>query len=113
MQRAGKPKRGRPSKGETLPALANAARETLKYAVKPSDMTADGAWLLELTRQLDKLRFIASGGVLKDILGEREKETNEDLLLRENSEAESTKAGTLVFAWRRPIRRYKRSQKMT
>jgi hypothetical protein len=68
-----------------------------------------GAWLLELTRQLDKLRFIASGGILKDILGERDKETNEDLLLRENGDGESTKAGTLVFAWRRRIRRYKRS----
>ena len=78
------------------------------YAVKPSDMTVDGAWLLELTRQLDRLRFIASGGVLKDILGEREKETNEDLLLRENSEVESTNAGTLFFDWRRRIRRYRR-----
>src|ERR1019366_10278856 len=102
-----KPKRGRPAKGETLPAPVNAAREALKYAVKPSDMTTGGAWLLELTRQLDKLRFIASGGVLKDILGERDKETNEDLLLRENSEG-STKDCTLVFAWRRPVRRYKR-----
>jgi len=100
-----KPKRGRPAKGETLPALVNAAREALKYAVKPSDMTADAAWLLELTRQLDKLRFIAPGGVLKDILGERDKETNEDLLLRDNSEGESTGAGRLFFDWRRQIRR--------
>jgi len=78
--------------------------------VKPSDMTTDGARLLELTRQLDKLRFIASGGVLKDILGERDKETNEDLLLRENSESESTEAGKLFFNWRRPVRRYKRQR---
>jgi plasmid rolling circle replication initiator protein Rep len=104
-----KPKRGRPARGETLPALVNAAREVFKYAVKPSDMTADGAWLLSLTRQLDKLRFIASGGVLKDILGERDKETNEDLLLHDNnSEGESTEAGKLFFNWRRPVRRYKR-----
>jgi plasmid rolling circle replication initiator protein Rep len=103
-----KPKRGRPAKGETLPALVNAAREALKYAVKPSDMTADGAWLLELTRQLDKLRFIASGGVLKDILGERDKETNEDLLLRDNSEGDGAETGKLFFNWRRLVRRYKR-----
>ena len=37
-----KPKRGRPAKGVTLPALVNAAREAFKYAVKPSDMIADG-----------------------------------------------------------------------
>jgi plasmid rolling circle replication initiator protein Rep len=42
-----KPKRGRPAKGAPLPALMNAAREALKYAVKPSDMTADGDWLLD------------------------------------------------------------------
>src|ERR1035441_11017409 len=69
-----------------------------------------GGWLLELTRQLDKLRFIASGGVLKDILRERDKETNEDLLLRENSDGESTEAVKLFFDWRRPVRRYKRSE---
>jgi hypothetical protein len=85
-----------------------AAREALKYAVKPSDMIADAVWLLELTRQLDKLRFIASGGVLKDILGERDKETNENLLLRENSEGESSEAGRLFFDWRRRSQRYRR-----
>jgi hypothetical protein len=106
-----KPRRVRPAKGETQPALVNAAREALKYAVKPLDMTADGAWLLELTRQLDKLRFLASGGILKDILGEKDKETNEDLLLRENSEGESTNSGTLLFDWRRPVRRYKNARK--
>ncbi|MGD0778757.1 MAG: protein rep [Candidatus Solibacter sp.] len=105
-----KPKRGRPARGETLPALVNAAREAFKYAVKPSDMIADGGWLLELTRQLDKLRFIASGGVLKDILGERDKETNDDLLLHEGSEGEKGEAARLFFDWRRPIRRYKRQQ---
>lgn len=105
-----KPKRGRPAKGQTLPALVNAARETLKYSVKPADMTADEAWLLEITRQLDKLRFIASGGVLRDILGEGDKETEEDLLLRENSDGEAAESGKLFFNWRRTVRRYKRSQ---
>ncbi len=42
-----------------------AVRETLKYSVKPADMKVDALWFLELTRQLHKLRFIASGGVLK------------------------------------------------
>jgi len=85
--------------------LIDAAREALKYAVKPADMTADPEWFLELTRQLHKLRFIASGGVLKDVLREKE-ENNEDLLLLGEGAAEE--GHKLFFDWRRPVRRYKR-----
>lgn len=90
---------GVPSRG-----LMSAARETLKYAVKPADMAAHPAWLLELTRQLHKLRFIASGGVLKDVLREDD-ETNDDLLVLGDGE---TDGPPLYFDWWRPVRRYKR-----
>jgi plasmid rolling circle replication initiator protein Rep len=94
--------------GEMLPAGAGwieAARETLKYAVKPCDMTADRNWFLELTRQLHKLRFIASGGALKDVLRERD-ETNDDLLVLGDGETDD--GARLYFGWERPVRRYKR-----
>lgn len=47
--------------------------ETLKYAVKPADIMGDGSqasndWFYELTRQTHKLRFVATGGALKNIL---------------------------------------------
>ena len=45
-----------------------------------ADMIADPQWLLELTRQLAKLRFIAAGGLLKNILRLGD-EKDEDLLL--------------------------------
>ena len=47
------------------------ALETLKYSVKPSDLALEGdkgAWLHEMTKQVHKMRFIATGGVLKGIL---------------------------------------------
>lgn len=94
--------------GETLPTGAGwieAARETLKYAVKPSDMTTDPKWFLEITRQLHKLRFIASGGALKDMLQERD-EANEGLLVLGDGETDDS--AKLYFDWRRPVRRYKR-----
>lgn len=52
--------------------LSGAVAETLKYAVKPADMVADAEWFLEMTRQLHKKRFVATGGALKDVfrLGE-------------------------------------------
>ena len=48
--------------------LDKAICETLKYSVKPDDLTLtrdSGAWLHEMTRQTFKMRFIATGGVLK------------------------------------------------
>jgi hypothetical protein len=100
-----KPKRGRRISGPLNVGLMDAARETLKYAVKPSDMTSDPRWLLELTRQLHKLRFIASGGVLKEVLREGE-ETDEDLLVL--GDGESDDGTKLYFDWWRRVLRYKR-----
>jgi plasmid rolling circle replication initiator protein Rep len=95
--RAVKARRGAP--GET--PLRQALAETLKYAVKPSDM--EGDWLLELTRQVHRLRFVASGGVLRNMLREFE-ESEQDLLLAD----EDGEGGdpVLFFDWRREIRRY-------
>jgi len=81
--------------------LRQALAETLKYAVKPSDM--EGEWLLELTRQVHKLRFLASGGVLKNVLRESD-ESEQDLLLADgNGEGGDP---VLFFSWGRDIRRY-------
>jgi len=84
--------------------LRRAISETLKYAVKPSDMHDD--WLIELTRQVHHLRFIASGGILRDILREGE-EKEEDLLLADDPDGSSDASEPDVFfKWRRDIRRY-------
>jgi len=92
-----KARRGAP--GET--PLRQALTETLKYAVKPSDM--HGEWLLELTRQIHKLRFLSSGGVLKNMLKEFE-ESEQDLLLADGDGEGGDPV--LIFSWRREIRRY-------
>lgn len=93
-------------------AIADAAREVLKYAVKPSDMFDDDEWFLELTRQVHHLRFIASGGALKDALREDE-ETEEDLILADDP-AETPDDGTRVaFSWKRKEKRYRKARKFT
>jgi plasmid rolling circle replication initiator protein Rep len=90
----------KPKAGISESPIRRAVSETLKYAVKPEDM--HGEWLLELTKQVHRLRFIASGGVLKDILRETE-ESNEDLMLAEDGEGGEPE---LFFDWRRAIKRY-------
>jgi len=88
-------------------SLLAAAREVLKYSVKPSDMTADADWFLELTRQLHKLRFIASGGVLKNLF--KPEETSEDLLLLGEGDNEGP---SVFFDWAKPVKKYKKSREI-
>ena len=91
--------------GDVSQALRRAAAETLKYAVKPSDMTADPAWFLELTRQVHKLRFIATGGLLKGVLRDGQ-ESDEDLALTDgDGQDDGSRVG---FTWRPADRRYRR-----
>ena len=88
-----------------------AVAETLKYAVKPSDMTVDSSWFLELTRQTFKRRFVATGGVLKNIL-QLEEESDADLALADNAEVKENDDGSRVaFTWESTERHYKRSPK--
>jgi len=84
--------------------LRRAIAETLKYAVKPEDMM-HGEWLIELTRQLHKLRFVASGGVLKNVMREAD-ESDEDDEFNEDSEGSKDLELILFFDWRRSIKRY-------
>lgn len=89
-------------------ALQRAVAETLKYSVKPDDMTADPEWFLELTRQTHKRRFVASGGVLKDVL-KVDQESDEDLVLADGSSEGEDDGSRLAFGWRSAERRYRRA----
>lgn len=85
--------------------LMRAVPETLKYAVKPSDMVNDPAWFLELTRQVHKTRSIASGGLLKHVLQEG-RETNADLV-EVGQGVPPAEAPVLTYTWRPDLRRYR------
>lgn len=100
--KAVKPKPG--VEGTADEALLISICETLKYTVKEEDLIADAEWLGELTRQLFKMRLIATGGVLKDYISEddpddligegldKDKITDEDI--------------KLVFDWASIVKRY-------
>jgi plasmid rolling circle replication initiator protein Rep len=91
-------------------ALQRAVAETLKYSVKPSDMTADAEWFLELTRQTHKRRFVATGGELKDVLRVDE-ETERDLVMGDEPAEGIDDGSRLAFNWRSADRRYRRAPK--
>jgi plasmid rolling circle replication initiator protein Rep len=78
--------------------------ELLKYCTKESDMIKDREWFLELTRQMTKMRCIATGGVLKDYLKELEQEPED--LIGKDDDAEAD-FGRLRFGWGRSDQRYR------
>jgi plasmid rolling circle replication initiator protein Rep len=80
--------------------------ELLKYCVKESDLVADKAWFLELTKQMHKLRCIATGGVLKEYLKVLEDEPD-DLIGKDEDSAGEVDEGHLLFGWKRFDRQYK------
>ena len=81
--------------------------EILKYTVKESDLVADREWFLELTRQMYKMRTVATGGVLKQYLKQLEQEP-EDLIGRNETKTEGEiSEGHLIFKWKSEDRKYK------
>jgi plasmid rolling circle replication initiator protein Rep len=89
--------------------LSKAVQETLKYAVKPSDMEGDSDWFMEMTRQVYKLRFVATGGVLKDVLKSESNITNEDLVMAEGDQTVVEECGSKFwFGWNRSVKRYRK-----
>ena len=71
-------------------------------------MTVDREWLLELTRQMHKLRAIATGGVLKEYLKALEDEPEDLIHVDGEEEAIATEDDThLFFAWRQKEKKYR------
>lgn len=93
----------RPKKGFDDPVLALSAGvvETAKYTVKPEDLASDRDWLLELTKQMNKVRAIAVGGLFRDYL----KEDDPGDLISEGDAVESSDV-RIVFDWRSDIGKY-------
>ena len=102
------PESGQSASDVTSFALQKAVSETLKYSVKPSDMTDDPDWFLELTRQAHKRRFVATGGVLKNVLRVDE-ETDADLVMADGPAEGEDDGSRLAFNWREFERRYRRA----
>lgn len=103
-------KNGQQPSDATAQALQGAVAETLKYSTKPADLVADESWFLELTKQTHKLRFVASGGALKDVL-KPDQEADADLALAETANGDQDDGSRLAFNWRESQRRYRRAPK--
>ena len=92
-------------------AVIQGITETIKYTVKPQDLTSETQanvspteWLNGITEQLKNTRAIAIGGVFKDYLSEDEPE---DLIHTEDEDISLTEdVNQLYFGWRERYGRY-------
>lgn len=101
----------KPKDGETLACataelVRGAVAETLKYSTKPADMVSDPDWFLELTRQIHKRRFVATGGALKDVL-KLEQETDQDMVIGDDISDGDDDGSRLAFGWEAMQRKYR------
>lgn len=90
--------------------LVHGALEVVKYATKHDNITAHTEFFLEYAIQVDRLRFMATGGTLKEMMADIERD---DLVhIDEEHTAESNLSkdygGRLCFKWdnQRNYRRY-------
>lgn len=90
--------------------------ETIKaftYSVKSESLISDANWTLEYFKQVHHLRFIATGGALKDALKRIEAETDDEFIHVEggSSSEENEDKKRLAFNWRKNDMKYRRCKK--
>jgi plasmid rolling circle replication initiator protein Rep len=95
-----------------LLAISSAVSETAKYATKTEDLLSCGPdWLREYVEQVNALKFLTSGGVLKGILKDVREDEDEDLVHVEVEEpVEGEVEERLSYHWRRKLKRYARKR---
>lgn len=79
--------------------------ELLKYCTKESDLVADREWFLELTRQMQKMKCITTGGVLKEYLKDLEAEPED--LIGESEALVGSDEAHLYFGWKQQAKQYR------
>jgi plasmid rolling circle replication initiator protein Rep len=92
--------------------IMGGACEVLKYTTKVSKLILEEEFIVELTKQTHKLRFLATGGTLKKVLGNIEPESDDDLIHVDGDASTDvpTEAPKVDFLWKQDEKRYKRGK---
>lgn len=92
--------------------LLSGALEVVKYATKHDNITAHTEFFLEYAIQVDRLRFMATGGTLKELMADIDRDDLVHIDDQETADYKLTKdhGGRLCFKWdnERNYRRYEK-----
>lgn len=80
--------------------------ELLKYSTKPSDLAKNSTWLIELTKQTHKMRFVATAGVFKKYMSDLDEDPDDLIGKAEDDDSFEIKS-EFVFDWDSHYRKYK------
>lgn len=81
------------------------------YSVKPAELVDDPTWFYELHRQVHKLRFLAAGGLVKEVM--RGLEALADDIAGDKDSGGQETGRQLVFDWQRPVKRYRKRKEIS
>lgn len=95
------------------------------YSTKPEEMQVDEAWFYEFHRQVSSLRFLATGGIVKDVLREHEAERKRERQAQGQTAEEPEEADDIaeelevkgdvirsdLYDYRKPVKQYWRRKK--
>ena len=85
-------------------------REVVKYSTKPKDLLQDTEWLVSYIRQVRNLRFFSTGGIVKEILGELEQESEDLIHVGEEEPAAADVLAQSWFDWKKEVARYQHKE---
>lgn len=96
------------------------------YSTKPEEMDVSEDWFYEFHRQVSGLRFLATGGIVKDVLREKEAERKRERIAKGQPAEEQEEADDIaqdgpdprgdvisskILDWNKPIKLYRRRKK--
>lgn len=84
-----------------------AIKELLKYPVKEADIDTTSKWFYDYVQQTRHLRFISTGGILKDVIKDG-KVTDDELIHTDQEQEDHDQIKILDFEWKRKVKRYQR-----
>jgi plasmid rolling circle replication initiator protein Rep len=91
---------------ETPHDVSSAVVEVLKYETKVADLEKHPDFLLELAKQLVRVRAVEVGGILKEYLKTDEPDSDEELIGKSDEERLDELQSALSFNWNRSIKKY-------
>ena len=94
--------KGRKQLDKAICRNAQIQRKTVWFGFLERDK---GAWLHEMTKQVHKMRFIATGGVLKGILKPEDEITTEEMI-SSSEEVQDVGEARVAFQFRPEYRKY-------